>query len=43
MSEPVRAPPVPPSFLIAIFVVAIAAGIAIAYFGTTGALGAGIP
>ena len=43
MSEPDRLPPVPPSFLIVIFAIAIAAGAALAYFGATGQLGAGIP
>lgn len=36
-------PPVPRSFLIVIFAVAIVAGTLVAYLGMTGQLGAGIP
>lgn len=36
-------PPVPRSFLIVVFGVAIAIGVIVAYLGFTGALGAGIP
>ena len=38
-----QGPPVPRRLLIVIFAIAIIAGSLVAYYGTTGLLGAGIP
>lgn len=43
MSATSAGAPVPRSFVIVIFAIALVVGVAIAYLGTTGQLGAGIP